>query len=185
MAAGDDCGYELSFAREITYISLRYFKVGGADRDGRIGEGEEDATHLITLATRTAAGKRPYLSVFGTDYPTPDGTCIRDYIHVEDLAAAHVLALEALERGGPTAAYNLDSGRRYSVLEVIKAAEKVTGQKVPYRVGPRRPGDPAVLVASAEKAMAELEWRPRYTELEDIIATAWQWHSRRLRGFKG
>ncbi|WP_200901639.1 GDP-mannose 4,6-dehydratase [Neomoorella thermoacetica] len=139
----------------------------------------------MTLATRTAAGKRPYLSVFGTAYPTPDGTCIRDYIHVEDLAAAHVLALEALKQGSPTAAYNLGSGRGYSVLEVIRAAEKVTGQKVPYRVGPRRPGDPAVLVASAEKAMAELGWRPRYTELEDIIATAWQWHRRRPRGFKG
>ncbi|WP_219322226.1 NAD-dependent epimerase/dehydratase family protein [Neomoorella thermoacetica] len=139
----------------------------------------------MTLATRTAAGKRPYLSVFGTAYPTPDGTCIRDYIHVDDLAAAHVLALEALERGGPTAAYNLGTGRGYSVLEVIKAAEKVTGQKVPYRVGSRRTGDPAVLVASAEKAITELGWRPGYTKLEDIIATAWQWHRRKPRGFKG
>ncbi|WP_338825137.1 UDP-glucose 4-epimerase [Moorella humiferrea] len=145
---------DLDAAGGIIYVSLRYF-IAGADRDDRIGEGKEDANHLITLATR-AAGRRPHLSVFGTDYPTPDGTCIRDYIHVDDLAAAHVLALEALEQGSPTATYNLGSGRGYSVLEVIKAAEKVTGKKVPYRVGPRRPGDPAVLVASAEKAMAEL-----------------------------
>ncbi|AKX93428.1 hypothetical protein MTHERMOG20_21430 [Moorella thermoacetica] len=111
------------------------------------------------------------------------GRAVRDYIHVDDLAAAHVLALEALEQGSPTAAYNLGSGRGYSVLEVIRTAEKVTGKKVPCRVGPRRPGDQAVLVASAEKAMAELGWRPRYTELEDIIATAWQWHCRRPRGY--
>ncbi|WP_146127163.1 GDP-mannose 4,6-dehydratase [Neomoorella humiferrea] len=111
------------------------------------------------------------------------GTAVRDYIHVDDLAAAQILALASLEQGSTTAAYNLGSGRGYSVLEVIKAAEKVTGQKVPYRGGPPRPGDPAVLVASAEKAMAELGWRPRYTELEDIIATAWQWHRRRPRGY--
>ncbi|WP_141265568.1 GDP-mannose 4,6-dehydratase [Moorella sp. E308F] len=111
------------------------------------------------------------------------GTAVRDYIHVDDLAAAHVLALEALEQCGPTAAYNLGSGRGYSVLEVIKAAEKVTGQKVPYRFSPRRPGDPAVLVASAEKAMAELGWRPRYTSLEEIIATDWMWYSNNPDGF--
>ncbi|WP_071522660.1 GDP-mannose 4,6-dehydratase [Neomoorella thermoacetica] len=108
---------------------------------------------------------------------------MRDYIHVDDLAAAHVLALEALEQGSPTAAYNLGSGRGYSVLEVIKAAEKVTLKKVPYRVGLRRPGDPAVLVASAEKAMAELGWQLRYTSLEEIIATAWMWHSSRSGGY--
>ncbi|PRR70692.1 UDP-glucose 4-epimerase [Moorella humiferrea] len=111
------------------------------------------------------------------------GTAVRDYIHVEDLAAAHVFALEALEQGGPTAADNLSIGRGYSVLEVIKAAEKVTGQKVPYRFGPRRPGVPAVLVASAGKAIEEMGWRPRYTSLEEIIATAWMWHRNKPGGY--
>nr|WP_277995702.1 MULTISPECIES: NAD-dependent epimerase/dehydratase family protein [Moorella] len=171
-----------SYSRAYNFraISLRYFNAAGASSAGDIGEDHDPETHLIPLVLR-AIMTGEELTVFGDDYPTPDGTAVRDYIHVDDLAAAHVLALEALEQGSPTAAYNLGSGRGYSVLEVIKAAEKVTGKKVPYRVGPRRPGDPAVLVASAEKAMAELGWRPRYTELEDIIATAWQWHRRRPR----
>ena len=173
-----------SYSRAYNFraISLRYFNAAGASSAGDIGEDHDPETHLIPLVLR-AIMTGEELTVFSDDYPTPDGTAVRDYIHVDDLAAAHVLALEALEQGSPTAAYNLGSGRGYSVLEVIKAAEKVTGQKVPYRVGPRRPGDPAVLVASAEKAMVELGWRPRYTELEDIIATAWQWHRRRPRGY--
>ncbi|MGI6285967.1 NAD-dependent epimerase/dehydratase family protein [Neomoorella humiferrea] len=175
-----------SYSRAYNFraISLRYFNAAGASSAGDIGEDHDPETHLIPLVLRAImTGKE--LTVFGDDYPTPDGTAVRDYIHVDDLAAAYVLALEALEQGSPTSAYNLGTGRGYSVLEVIKAAEKVTGQKVPYRVGPRRPGDPAVLVASAEKAMAELGWRPRYTELEDIITTAWQWHRRKPLGFNG
>ncbi|MBC7324209.1 MAG: UDP-glucose 4-epimerase GalE, partial [Moorella sp. (in: Bacteria)] len=170
---------DLSAAGEITYVSLRYFNVAGADRDGRIGEGKEDATHLITLATRTAAGRRPHLSVFGTDYPTPDGTCIRDYIHVEDLAAAHVLALEYLLAGGRSEVFNCGYGRGYSVLEVIAAAKKVTGVDFPVRYEGRRPGDPPVLVADARKIRERLGWVPAYDDLERIIYSAWQWERKR------
>ncbi|WP_338819182.1 UDP-glucose 4-epimerase [Moorella thermoacetica] len=170
---------DLAAAGGITYVSLRYFNVAGADRDGRIGEGKEDATHLITLATRTAAGRRPYLSVFGTDYPTPDGTCIRDYIHVEDLAAAHVLALEYLLDGGKSEVFNCGYGRGYSVLEVIAAAKKVTGVDFPVRSEGRRPGDPPVLVADARKIRERLGWVPAYDNLEGIIYSAWQWERKR------
>ncbi|APC07792.1 UDP-glucose 4-epimerase GalE [Neomoorella thermoacetica] len=170
---------DLAAAGGITYVSLRYFNVAGADRDGRIGEGKEDATHLITLATRTAAGRRPYLSVFGTDYPTPDGTCIRDYIHVEDLAAAHVLALEYLLDGGKSEVFNCGYGRGYSVLEVIAAAKKVTGVDFPVRCEGRRPGDPPVLVADATKIREHLGWVPAHDDLEGIIYSAWQWERKR------
>ncbi|MBC7324932.1 MAG: UDP-glucose 4-epimerase GalE [Moorella sp. (in: Bacteria)] len=170
---------DLAAAGGITYVSLRYFNVAGADRDGRIGEGKEDATHLITLATRTAAGQRPYLSVFGTDYPTPDGTCIRDYIHVEDLAAAHVLALEYLLDGGKSDVFNCGYGRGYSVLEVIAAAKKVTGVDFPVRYEGRRPGDPPVLVADAGKIRERLGWVLAYDDLERIIFSAWQWEQKR------
>ncbi|WP_338835730.1 UDP-glucose 4-epimerase GalE [Neomoorella thermoacetica] len=170
---------DLSAAGGITYVSLRYFNVAGADRDGRIGEGKEDATHLITLATRTAAGRRPYLSVFGTDYPTPDGTCIRDYIHVEDLAAAHVLALEYLLDGGKSEVFNCGYGRGYSVLEVIDAAKKATGVDFPVQYEGRRPGDPPVLVADTRKIRERLGWLPAYDNLEGIIYSAWQWERKR------
>lgn len=170
---------DLAAAGGITYVSLRYFNVAGADLDGRIGEGKEDATHLITLATRAAAGRRPYLSVYGTDYPTPDGTCIRDYIHVEDLAAAHVLALEYLLAGGQSEVLNCGYGRGYSVLEVIAAAKKVTGVDFPVRYEGRRPGDPPVLVADAKKIRERLGWVPAYDDLERIIYSAWQWERKR------
>lgn len=176
----------ISYSRSygLRAISLRYFNAAGASPAGDMGEDHDPETHLIPLVLKAImTGKE--LTVFGDDYPTPDGTAIRDYIHVDDLARAHILALEALEQGSPTAVYNLGSGRGYSVLEVIRAAEKVTGRKVPYRVGPRRQGDPAVLVASAEKAIAELGWRPQYLTLEDIIATAWKWHSNHPYGFSG
>jgi len=172
---------DLSAAGEICHVSLRYFNVAGADREGRIGEGKDDATHLITLATRTAAGKRPYLSVFGTDYPTPDGTCIRDYIHVEDLADAHVLALEHLLQGGGSEVFNCGYGKGYSVLEVIEAAKKVTGVDFPVKYEGRRPGDPPALVADAQKIRARLGWSPLADDLEQIVDGAWRWEQKRPR----
>jgi len=170
---------DMAAAEELDYVSLRYFNVAGAAMDGRLGEGKENTTHLITLATRTAAGKRPYLSIFGSDYPTPDGTCIRDYIHVEDLAEAHILALEYLLSGGESQVFNCGYGRGYSVLEVIEAAKKVTGVDFPVRYEGRRPGDPPVLVARAEKIKGVLGWKPRYQDLEKIIASAWRWELKR------
>ncbi|HAP32465.1 MAG TPA: UDP-glucose 4-epimerase GalE [Firmicutes bacterium] len=172
---------DLSFAGEISYVSLRYFNVAGADREGRIGEGKEDATHLITLAARTAAGKRPFLSVFGTDYPTPDGTCIRDYIHVEDLAEAHVLALEHLLQGGGSEVFNCGYGKGYSVLEVIEAAKKVTGVNFPVKYEGRRLGDPPALVADAQRIRAKLGWSPLADDLEQIVDGAWRWEQKRPR----
>lgn len=171
---------DLSGAGEVTYVSLRYFNVAGADSSGKIGEGKEDATHLITLCVRTAAGLRPYLSVFGTDYPTPDGTCIRDYIHVEDLAQAHVLGLEYLLDGGESQVFNCGYGKGYSVLEVVEVARRVTGVDFPVRFEDRRPGDPPVLVADASKIRAQLGWVPARDDLEQIISSAWRWELRRL-----
>ena len=170
---------DLSAAGEICHVSLRYFNVAGADRKGRIGEGKDDATHLITLAARTAAGKRPFLSVFGTDYPTPDGTCIRDYIHVEDLADAHVLALEHLLKGGGSEVFNCGYGKGYSVLEVIEAVRKVTGVDFPVKYEGRRPGDPPALVADAQKIRARLGWSPLADDLEQIVDGAWRWEQKR------
>lgn len=164
------------------YAALRYFNAAGASPKGGIGEDHEPETHLIPLVIQAAAGKRPAVEIFGTDYATPDGTCIRDYIHVDDLAEAHLLALERLEpRRGLS--YNLGIGRGYSVREVIRAVEEVTGKPVPVKEGPRRPGDPAVLVASSEKIQRELGWKPRYTELRAIVETAWQWHQAHPRGY--
>ncbi|RJR26627.1 UDP-glucose 4-epimerase GalE [candidate division WWE3 bacterium] len=170
---------DLSAAGEISYVSLRYFNVAGADRDGRIGEGKEDATHLITLCTRAAAGIRSYLSVFGTDYPTPDGTCIRDYIHVEDLAEAHVLGLEHLLAGRESEVFNCGYGKGYSVREVIEAAKKVTGVDFPVKYEGRRPGDPPVLVADSQKIRAKLGWVPSSGDLERIVYSAWRWEQKR------
>jgi UDP-glucose-4-epimerase GalE len=161
---------------------LRYFNAAGASPEGGIGEDHDPETHLLPIALQAVLGQRPALEVYGTDYPTPDGTCIRDYIHVDDLAEAHLLALEALGPG-KVLRYNLGTGRGHSVREVIEAVERVTGRKVPVREGPRRPGDPPVLVASAERARVGLGWRPRYTDLEAIVETAWGWHSRHPRGY--
>jgi UDP-glucose-4-epimerase GalE len=164
------------------FAALRYFNAAGASPDGAIGEDHDPETHLIPLVLQAAQGQRPAVEVFGTDYPTPDGTCVRDYIHVDDLAEAHLLALEALAPGKHLH-YNLGTGRGHSVREVIRVAEEVTGKPVPVKVGPRRPGDPPVLVASAEKVQRELGWRPRYPELRPIVETAWDWHRTHPRGY--
>jgi UDP-glucose 4-epimerase len=164
------------------FAALRYFNAAGASPSGTIGEDHDPETHLIPLVLQAAMGRRPAIEVFGTDYPTPDGTCIRDYVHVDDLADAHLLALEAIEPGRGRA-YNLGTGRGYSVAEVIQACERVTGKKVPVKYGPRRPGDPPALVASPERAMGELGWRPRYRELDAVVETAYRWHSAHPEGY--
>jgi len=161
---------------------LRYFNASGASADGTIGEDHKPETHLIPLAIQAAMGQRPALQVFGTDYPTPDGTCIRDYIHVEDLAEAHLLALEALKPGA-SLAYNLGTGHGASVREVIRAVEAVSGKKVPVQEAPRREGDPPSLVAASDKAQRELGWKPRYTDFREIVATAWRWHQAHPDGY--
>jgi UDP-glucose 4-epimerase len=165
-------------------ISLRYFNAAGAAPEGLIGEDHQPETHLVPLVLQTALGLHDDITVFGDDYPTVDGTAVRDYIHVEDLAGAHLLSLNKLLKVGTGTAYNLGNGSGYSVMEVISAAEKVTGKKVPYVIGPRRAGDPAVLVASAEKAKKELGWQPRYGSLEQIIASAWRWHRKHPNGYQ-
>jgi UDP-glucose-4-epimerase GalE len=164
------------------FAALRYFNAAGANPDGDIGEDHKPETHLIPLVLQAVLGQRPAITVFGSDYPTPDGTCIRDYIHVDDLAEAHLLALEEL-KPGKHLHYNLGTGKGYSVREVIRTAEEVTGKPVPVREGPRRPGDPPALVASAEKIQRELGWKPRYPELRAILETAWNWHRRHPRGY--
>ncbi|MFN4260591.1 MAG: UDP-glucose 4-epimerase GalE [Gemmataceae bacterium] len=163
--------------------ALRYFNAAGAAADGTIGEDHRPETHLIPLAIQAAQGLRPELEIFGTDYPTPDGTCIRDYIHVDDLAEAHVLALERLE-AGQRKCYNLGIGRGFSVREVIRTVAEVTGKPVPVREGPRRPGDPPALVAASDRIQQDLGWRPRYTDLRAIVETAWNWHRKHPRGFR-
>ena len=162
----------------LSSISLRYFNAAGAT--ARHGEDHDPETHLIPLVLRAAAGLLPVVTIFGDDYPTPDGTCVRDYIHVEDLARAHVLALGALDRSGVCAAYNLGcGGRGYSVREVIDTAARVTARSVPERMAARRPGDPAVLVASSQRIQRELGWEPQHRALETVIASAWDWMQRR------
>jgi len=167
---------------EFAFVSLRYFNVAGAAPDGSLGEDHDPETHLIPVILHAALGRRDKVTVFGTDYSTPDGTCIRDYIHVEDLCAAHITAMEAL-RAGERRVYNLGIGRGYSVKEVIDAAERVTGQPIAVGYGPRRPGDPAVLYADASKVRAELGWKPRFTEIGEIIATAWKWFQSHPHGY--
>ncbi|HEY3356466.1 MAG TPA: UDP-glucose 4-epimerase GalE [Polyangia bacterium] len=161
----------------LRYAALRYFNAAGADEGGAIGEDHDPETHLIPLVLRAARTGAP-VTVFGTDYPTPDGTCVRDYVHVTDLAEAHVLALEALA-GRPALTYNLGNGAGFSVRAVIEAAQQATGRPIPVREGPRRAGDPAVLVASSERIKRELLWQPRLGELGTIIRTAWAWEQRR------
>jgi UDP-glucose-4-epimerase GalE len=164
------------------YAALRYFNAAGASADGKRGEDHDPETHLIPLVLLAILGKKPAIEVFGTDYPTPDGTCIRDYIHVDDLAEAHLLALERLEPGVGLC-YNLGTGRGYSVREVIQTAEQITGRKVPFKQGPRREGDPPALVACSDKIQRELGWRPRYQDLASIMETAWRWHSSHPKGY--
>ncbi len=167
----------------IRYTALRYFNVAGADPEGNIGEDHRPETHLIPIILQIPLGKREAISVFGNDYPTPDGTCIRDYIHVCDLAAAHVLALRRLMAGGESEVFNLGNGQGFSVLEMIEAARRVTGHSIPAIIAPRRPGDPARLVASSEKAGRMLGWQPVRTSVEEIIADAWRWHQNHPDGF--
>ncbi len=173
---------DLSAAEDFKYVALRYFNVAGADVQARIGEGKKDATHLITQALRTAAGMNPTLYIYGTDYPTPDGTCIRDYIHVDDLAGAHLKALEYLLHGGESDTINCGYGQGYSVLEVVKTVKKVTGIDFDIQVTGKRPGDPAELVADAAKIKKKLNWQPKYNNLGFIIDTAWKWEKDRLKG---
>jgi len=162
----------------IRSVALRYFNASGADLDNEIGECHDPETHLIPLVLDAASGNRAHVTIFGTDYPTPDGTCIRDYIHVSDLADAHVKALQALEQGMPSAVYNLGNGRGFSVREVINAVERITKLDVPAKIGDRRPGDPAVLVSDAVKAREGLGWQPLITDLDNIVSSAWAWHQR-------
>jgi len=168
---------------KINYISLRYFNAAGADPDGDLGEDHAAETHIIPLVLKAALDNTS-VRIFGTDYETPDGTCIRDYIHVTDLARAHILALKGLIAGKGSGVYNLGNGNGYSVKEVLKTAENVTGKKIKSYEAIRRPGDPARLVASSDKIQRELGWSPKYPELTTIIQTAWEWHRKHPNGYK-
>jgi len=164
------------YAYGLKSISLRYFNAAGADEAGKIGERHDPETHLIPLILKTAIGEREDIKIFGTDYPTHDGTCIRDYVHVSDLTQAHLLALEALLLGKKSSVYNLGNSKGYSVREVIELAEKVTGKTIRTVEAERRPGDPAELVAASDKIRQDLGWKPKYEDLKTIITTAWNWH---------
>jgi UDP-glucose 4-epimerase len=167
----------------LNYIALRYFNVAGAHMGGKIGEDHDPETHLIPIILQVALGKRDKIYIYGDDYNTPDGTCIRDYIHASDLASAHILAVEKLQAGGESGAYNLGNGNGFSVKEVIEMARKVTGHPIPAEIGERRAGDPARLVASSEKAKRELGWNPQYDSLETIISSAWNWFQKHPNGY--
>ena len=169
--------------RKLDYISLRYFNAAGADPEGELGEDHSPETHLIPIGLMAALNGES-VPVFGTDYETPDGTCIRDYIHVTDLAEAHILALGKLQQGGVSGVYNLGNGNGYSVREVIETMRKVTGKKIVSVESPRRPGDPARLVASSERIKGDLGWIPKYPDLETIVETAWQWHKNHPNGYE-
>ena len=174
----------LAQAHGLSFAAFRYFNAAGAAADGSIGEQHDPETHLIPLAIEAALGRRPPLKVFGTDYPTPDGTCLRDYVHVDDLSRAHIAVFDHLATPGAALFYNLGTGTPTSVLEVIRAVEKVSGRSVPYEVGPRRAGDPPALYADSSKAVNELGWKIEYPSIEPIVATAWAWHSQHPDGFK-
>lgn len=168
---------------DLRYAALRYFNAAGADPKGEIGEDHNPETHLIPIVLQAALGQREAVTIYGTDYDTPDGTCIRDYIHVSDLADAHVLALEALFAGAPSGVYNLGNGNGFSVRQVIETAEAVVGRPIPVKEGARRAGDPAVLVAGSERAKRELGWTPRFPDLKEIVRTAWEWHRAHPHGY--
>ncbi|CAG7645077.1 UDP-glucose 4-epimerase [Paenibacillus solanacearum] len=170
-------------AHGIKYVSLRYFNAAGAHESGRIGEDHSPETHLVPLVLQVALEQRAHISVFGDDYATADGTCIRDYIHVTDLADAHILAVEKLRAGGESAIYNLGSGTGFSVKQVIEIARAVTGHPIPAVIEARRAGDPATLIASSERARVELGWRPKRDSMEQIIASAWKWHQAHRNGY--
>jgi len=166
----------------IGYAALRYFNAAGAAPDAKIGEDHDPETHLVPIILEVALGRRDAVAIFGADYPTSDGTCIRDYIHVYDLAKAHILAMEAIEPGKGRV-YNLGNGAGYSVREVIETARRVTGHPIPVKEGPRRVGDPPALVASSEKITRELGWKPRFPDLHAIVETAWRWHQSHPEGY--
>ena len=168
-------------AHGLSYAALRYFNAAGADVDGDLGEDHDPETHLIPLIIEAALGQRPHVAVFGTDYPTRDGTAIRDYVHVTDLAHAHLLALQRLEDGADSMRLNLGTGQGHSVREVIRMVESVGGRSVPTRDAPRRPGDPPELVAAGGRAGELLGWAPRHSDLNEIVETAWRWHATRDR----
>ena len=173
----------VSRADGVRYVSLRYFNAAGALPDGSIGEDHKTETHLIPLILQVPNGKREYITIYGDDYATPDGTCLRDYIHVVDLADAHVLALEYLRKGGESNIFNLGNGQGFSVREMIEAAKRATGKEIAAKLGARRAGDPAQLIASSEKARRILGWQPRFTDVQEIIATAWKWHEKHPAGY--
>lgn len=167
----------------IKYTTLRYFNAAGAHISGKIGEDHSPETHLIPIILDVALGNREKIMMFGDDYDTKDGTCVRDYIHVSDLASAHSLALKRLMNGGDSAIYNLGNGTGFTVKEMVEIARKVTGHTIPAEVAERRAGDPAVLIASSKKAMEELGWKPKYADVETIISTAWNWHKNHPNGY--
>ena len=172
------------YAYGIKYTALRYFNVAGAYLTGEIGEDHNPESHLIPIILQVALGKREKIAIYGDDYATEDGTCVRDYVNVMDLVNAHILALDRLQRGGESTVYNLGNGEGFSVKEVIDVARKVTEHEIPAEISPRRAGDPAKLVASSEKAMKELKWKPKYSSLENIIETAWKWHKNNPEGYQ-
>ena len=174
----------VSRASGVRYVSLRYFNAAGALPDGSIGEDHKTETHLIPLILQVPTGRRDHITVYGDDYPTPDGTCLRDYIHVVDLADAHMRALDYLRRGGESDIFNLGSGSGFSVKEMIAAAEKATGKAIAVEIGARRAGDPAQLIASSEKARTVLGWQPQFTDVEEVIGTAWRWHAAHPHGYE-
>ena len=170
-------------AHGLHFVSLRYFNACGADESGKIGEAHNPETHLIPIILQVPNGQREFVSIFGNDYPTKDGTCIRDYIHVTDLAQAHILAVKYLMNGGNSDIFNLGNGVGFSVREVIETARKVTGHPIPVKDAERRAGDPAQLIASSEKAKKVLGWKPEHDSLEEIIASAWNWHKNHPNGY--
>jgi len=171
-------------AHGIQYVSLRYFNVAGAREDARIGEDHDPETHLIPIVLQVALGKREFITIFGDDYPTEDGTCIRDYIHVEDLIDAHIRAVQYLQDGGESQIFNLGSSTGFSVKEIIDVARQVTGHPIPEKIGQRRAGDPSTLIASSEKAARILNWEPKRTEINRIITDAWRWHQNNPNGYQ-
>lgn len=171
-------------ATDLKYVALRYFNVAGAHREGLIGEDHSPETHLIPIVLQTALGQRDYTTIFGDDYPTKDGTCIRDYVHVEDLVDAHIKALQYLLDGGDNDVFNLGSNNGFSVNEIIDTAEKVTQRSIKRVIGPRREGDPSTLIAASEKAKEVLGWLPQRTNIETIIQDAWKWHSNNPKGWE-
>jgi UDP-glucose-4-epimerase GalE len=174
---------DFSLAFDLKYATLRYFNAAGADPELELGEDHRPETHLIPLVLQTAIGMRDHIEIFGNDYPTSDGTCIRDYIHIDDLAQAHLLAMENLMEGHSGDVYNLGNGKGYSVNDVIEKACDITKQSIKTKVVNRRQGDPAILVGASQKAIDELGWKPKYYELESIIETAWRWHKNNPKGY--